>query len=91
MIVAAVLAFLAVSEANIDFVKINRVAHPEIIPKSWKEGTALKVASPIKEIPTTYLVIDEYVGSSTCGGTAKMSVGTGFGVCMKTSDASSTK
>lgn len=91
MILATVLAFLALSEANIDFVKVNRLAHPEIIPKSWQEGTAHKVTVPVKDMPTTYLVIDEYVGSSTCGGSAKMSVGSGFGVCMATSSATSTK
>jgi len=89
MFVAAVLAFLAVAEANIDFVKVNRLAHPTIVPETWKEGMIHKAALPLKENPTTYLVIDEYVGSSTCGGTAKMSVGTGFEVCTATSATTS--
>jgi len=91
MFVAAVLAFLAVTEANIDFVKVNRLAHPKAIPESWKEGTAHKAVGPLKSNPSTYLVIDEYVGSSTCGGVAKMSVGTGFDVCTATSATTSMK
>jgi len=89
MFVAAVIAFLAVAEANIDFVKVNRLAHPNIIPESWKEGMVHKPSVPVKSNPTTYLVIDEHIGTTSCDGNAKMSVGTGFDVCTATSATTS--
>lgn len=91
MFVAAVLAFLAVAEANFDFVKVNRLANPEIIPKDWVDGAPVTFSSPVKSIPSTYLVIDTYIGAkgTDCTGTLQMSVGVGFGVCSTTSSASS--
>jgi len=89
MFIASVLAFLAVAQANVDFVKVNRLAHPDAIPANWKENYPHKVSGGVKGSVSTYLVINEFVGSSTCDGTAKMSVGTGFEVCTATSSESS--
>ena len=87
MLLPSILLVLSVANA-FNLVKHIRVANPSAVPQEWKDDHESSVTN--KANPTSYLVISEFIGSSTCSNVSDLQTGTGLGVCMSTSSVSST-
>lgn len=90
LFLSSLLAFLALSEAKIDFNRAHRLIHPNQVPSHAKDNFKVKSVKS-GGYTSTYFVVNEFWGASTCDGWAQAQFGIAFNTCFSNSDTTTAK
>jgi len=89
-VITSLVAFLALTEAKIDFNRAHRLVHPNQVPSHAKDNFKVKTVSS-KGAASTYFVVNEFLGLATCDGYAHAQFGIAFNSCFQNSDTTTAK